>query len=106
MNAPNKLEVPQEVIEFQLNGKTVEAFDGESILNAAKRVGVAIPHLCYMDGLRADGNCRACVVEVKGERVLAPSCCRAATSHGSHHQFRTRRKVAKDGARIAVVGHA
>ena len=80
MNAPNKLEVPQEVIEFQLNGKTVEAFDGESILNAAKRVGVAIPHLCYMDGLRADGNCRACVVEVKGERVLAPSCCRAVTS--------------------------
>ena len=80
MNAPNKLEVPQEVIEFQLNGKTVEAFDGESILNAAKRVGVAIPHLCYMDGLRAVGNCRACMVEVKGERVLAPSCCRAATS--------------------------
>ena len=80
MNAPNKLEVPQEVIQFQLNGNTVEAFDGESILNAAKRAGVAIPHLCYKDGLRADGNCRACVVEVKGERVLAPSCCRAATS--------------------------
>ena len=80
MNAPNKLEVPQEVIEFKLNGNTVEAFDGESILNAAKRAGVAIPHLCYSDGMRADGNCRACVVEVKGERVLAPSCCRAATS--------------------------
>jgi len=80
MNAPLKLEVPQEVIEFKLNGQTVEAFDGESILNAAKRNGVAIPHLCYKEGMRADGNCRACVVEVKGERVLAPSCCRAATS--------------------------
>ena len=80
MNAPNKLEVPQEVIEFKLNGQTVEAFDGESILTAAKRAGVAIPHLCYKEGMRADGNCRACVVEVKGERVLAPSCCRAATS--------------------------
>ncbi|MBL8384443.1 MAG: formate dehydrogenase subunit alpha [Burkholderiales bacterium] len=80
MNAPRKSEVPASVVEFTLNGRTVEAFDGESILAAAKRAGVAIPHLCYKEGYRADGNCRACVVEVKGERVLAPSCCRAATS--------------------------
>jgi formate dehydrogenase major subunit len=79
MNAPLKLEVPASVVAFKLNGREVEAFDGESILNAAKRNGVAIPHLCYKDGYRADGNCRACVVEIKGERVLAPSCCRAAT---------------------------
>jgi formate dehydrogenase major subunit len=38
---------------------------------------VDIPHLCYKDGLRPDGNCRACVVEIAGERTLAPSCCRA-----------------------------
>jgi formate dehydrogenase major subunit len=54
-------------------------FEGESILNAAKRNGVDIPHLCYTKGLRADGNCRACVVEIKGERTLAPSCCRHVT---------------------------
>lgn len=63
-------------IAFDLNGKSVEAYEGETILQAAKREGVEIPHLCYSDGLRADGNCRACVVEVDGERVLAPSCCR------------------------------
>ena len=80
MNAPRRTERPASVVEFNLNGKTVEAFDGETILNAAQRVGVAIPHLCYKAGYRADGNCRACVVEVKGERVLAPACCRAATS--------------------------
>ena len=80
MNAPRTIEVPSSVVEFTLDGKTVEAFDGESILDAAKRVGVAIPHLCYKEGYRADGNCRACVVEIKGERVLAPSCCRAAAS--------------------------
>ena len=40
---------------------------------------MAIPHLCYRDGLSAEGNCRACVVEVAGERTLAPSCCRAVT---------------------------
>ncbi len=36
-----------------------------------------IPHLCYKEGMRPDGNCRACMVEIKGERVLAPSCCRS-----------------------------
>src|SRR5580765_747279 len=65
-----------EVIEFKLNGDTVSAFAGETIIEAAKRHGVDIPHLCYKEGYRPDGNCRACVVEIKGERVLAPSCCR------------------------------
>jgi formate dehydrogenase major subunit len=65
-----------EVIEFKLNGDTVGAFAGETIIQAAKRHGVDIPHLCYKEGYRPDGNCRACVVEIKGERVLAPSCCR------------------------------
>ncbi|MDD3674363.1 formate dehydrogenase subunit alpha [Thauera propionica] len=64
-------------IRFKLDGRPVEAAPGESILLAARRAGVDIPHLCYTDGMRADGNCRACVVEIDGERVLAPSCCRA-----------------------------
>ncbi|GAB1384392.1 hypothetical protein MASR1M50_27130 [Burkholderiales bacterium] len=64
-------------IAFELDGQAVSAFEGESILQAAERHGVAIPRLCFTDGLRADGNCRACVVEVEGERTLAPSCCRA-----------------------------
>jgi formate dehydrogenase major subunit len=46
-------------------------------LQAAQRHGVDIPRLCHADGLRPDGNCRACVVEIEGERVLAASCCRA-----------------------------
>ncbi|HQZ46583.1 MAG TPA: 2Fe-2S iron-sulfur cluster-binding protein, partial [Usitatibacteraceae bacterium] len=64
------------VIDFKLNGETVSAFEGETILQAAARHGVEIPHLCYREGLRPDGNCRACMVEIQGERVLAPSCCR------------------------------
>jgi formate dehydrogenase major subunit len=81
MNAPAKLvEVTPQIIEFTLDGKTVLAYDGETIFKAAKRHGIDIPHLCYKDGMRADGNCRACVVEVKGERVLAPSCCRNAAA--------------------------
>ena len=65
-----------ETIDFKLNGETISAFAGETIIQAAARHGTDIPHLCYKDGYRPDGNCRACVVEIKGERVLAPSCCR------------------------------
>ncbi len=70
MNAPVK------TIPFSLNGDKIEAFEGETIIQAAERSGVEIPHLCHKDGLRPDGNCRACVCEIKGERVLAPSCSR------------------------------
>jgi formate dehydrogenase major subunit len=81
MNAPSKKEelLPQ-TVAFQLDGKTIHAYAGETIFNAAHRHGVAIPHLCYKDGMRPDGNCRACVVEIQGERTLAPSCCRNVTA--------------------------
>jgi len=72
---PKDLETAK-TVEFKLDGVEIQAFEGETILQAAKRQGKEIPHLCYKDGYRPDGNCRACVVEIKGERVLAPSCCR------------------------------
>lgn len=68
-----------ETVAFTLNGKNVEALAGESIIQAADRTGTEIPRLCYTEGMRADGNCRACVVEIDGERALAPSCCRNPT---------------------------
>ena len=80
MNAPVSKELlAPPTVEFKLNDQKVVGFEGESILSAAKRNGVDIPHLCYKEGMRADGNCRACVVEIKGERTLAPSCCRNVT---------------------------
>ena len=63
-------------IRFSLNGREIEADAGETILQTAERHGVEIPKLCYKEGYRADGNCRACMVEIEGERALAPSCCR------------------------------
>lgn len=63
-------------ISFTLDGMTVIAQPRETILQVAQRHDVEIPHLCFADTLRADGNCRACVVEISGERTLAPSCCR------------------------------
>ena len=76
MTAMSKDELAAMPVEFKLNGKDVVGYASETIIQTAKRHGVEIPHLCYKEGLRPDGNCRACVVEVKGERVLAASCCR------------------------------
>ncbi|MBA0085752.1 MAG: molybdopterin-dependent oxidoreductase, partial [Acidobacteria bacterium Pan2503] len=59
-----------------MNGKNVLGRSDESLLQIAERYGIQVPRLCYKDGLRPDGNCRTCMVEIKGERVLAPSCCR------------------------------
>jgi len=65
-------------VSFLLNGNAVEAHPGESIWDVSKRLGETIPHLCHKEtgGYKPDGNCRACMVEIDGERVLAPSCKR------------------------------
>lgn len=68
-------------IKFLLDGREAVATAGETIMDAARRAGVDIPHLCYKEGLDAVGNCRACMVEVEGERTLAASCCRHVTAN-------------------------
>src|SRR6476619_1411534 len=66
------------MIKFELDGEQVEANAGETIWQVAQRQGREIPHLCYSPepDYRPDGNCRACMVEIEGERVLAASCKR------------------------------
>jgi formate dehydrogenase major subunit len=73
-------EVPAGGFELTLDGQTVRATAGMTLWEVAKRSGDAIPHLCLRDapGYRADGNCRACMVEIDGERTLAASCLREA----------------------------
>ena len=65
-------------VKFTLDGKEVTASAGETIWDVAKREGTDIPHLCHSGekGYRSDGNCRACMVEIDGERTLAASCIR------------------------------
>ncbi|WP_292040163.1 formate dehydrogenase subunit alpha [Massilia sp. UBA6681] len=63
-------------VRFALNGREVEALPQETLIEVAAREGVDISRLCYKEGLEAVGNCRSCMVEIDGERVLAPSCCR------------------------------
>src|SRR5271170_7745218 len=63
---------------FLIDDREIEIRDSETIFNAAGRLGIELPHLCYLPkpGYRPDGNCRVCMVEIEGERVLAASCIR------------------------------
>ena len=59
-------------VSFELNGRPVDAFAHETRIEVAAREGIDIPRLCYKEGMQAVGNCRSCMVEIDGERVLAP----------------------------------
>ena len=83
MNAVSRSEAAQlasPTVSFELNGRAVTGRADRTLIEIAKDVGIEIPHLCYKEGLDSVGNCRACVVEIAGERVLAPSCCRTPTA--------------------------
>jgi formate dehydrogenase major subunit len=90
-NEMAQLEAP--IVTFQLNGAEVTGRANETLIQIAKREGIDIPHLCYKEGMETAGNCRACMVEINGERVLAPSCCRTPSA-GMKVQTNSERAVA------------
>jgi formate dehydrogenase major subunit len=102
MNDQTKIRHGEKCVTFILDGREVHAHEGETIWQVARREGVEIPHLCYSPepGYRADGNCRACMVEIEGERVLAASCIRKPTQgmkvNVSNHRAETARKMVFD----------
>ncbi|MGH7161125.1 MAG: 2Fe-2S iron-sulfur cluster-binding protein, partial [Acetobacteraceae bacterium] len=84
-------------IKFLLDGVEVEAQPGETIWQVAHRKGTEIPHLCYSPepGYRPDGNCRACMVEIEGERVLGASCLRKPAPGMKVHTATDRAKFSR-----------
>jgi formate dehydrogenase major subunit len=86
-----------ELIRFTLDGREVEAPQGETIFRTARRYGIKLPHLCYSPkpGYRPDGNCRVCMVEIEGERVLAASCIRTPTQGMTVNTQTERAKTAR-----------
>ena len=85
---------------FELDGHRIEAKPDETIWSAAARAGTRIPHLCHAEepGYRPDGNCRVCMVEIEGDRVLQPACRRVVTEGmvvraGTERAERARRTV-------------
>jgi len=62
------------LVKLKIDGVDIVAYEGETILSAAKRAGIRIPTLCHLDGLSGYGGCRLCIVEIKGSPKLFPSC--------------------------------
>jgi formate dehydrogenase major subunit len=88
-------------ITFVLDGQEVQAEPGMTIWEVAHGRGLVIPHLCHKPtpGYRPDGNCRACMVEIEGERTLAASCIREP----SEGMVVTTNSARAEGARKLVV---
>ncbi|NLI09659.1 MAG: 2Fe-2S iron-sulfur cluster binding domain-containing protein [Elusimicrobia bacterium] len=61
-------------MKITVNGKEIEATEGETLLTALKREGFDIPTLCYLEGMNPSGACRVCVVEIEGQSNLVTSC--------------------------------
>src|SRR5512133_1966536 len=61
-------------VHLKINGMSVEAESGSSILDAAKNAGIRIPTLCYLKGVTDSGACRVCTVEIKNVRSLGAAC--------------------------------
>src|SRR5262249_27389928 len=81
LGGPMSVDAGSKPNTFSIDGREVDIRADETISRAARRLGVKLPHLCYLPkpGYRPDGNCRVCMVEIEGERVLAASCIRTPT---------------------------
>ena len=77
MSAPMML-TPKRMVELEIDGQPVKVFEGETILDACRKLAIDTPTLCYGDTLAPKNACRVCVVEVEGARVLQPACSRKA----------------------------
>lgn len=63
--------------KLEIDGRTIEAAAGSSLLAAAEQAGIPIPHFCHHPALLPEGTCRMCVVEIEGSAKLEPSCVTA-----------------------------
>ncbi|HHY46546.1 MAG TPA: 2Fe-2S iron-sulfur cluster binding domain-containing protein [Firmicutes bacterium] len=62
------------MVSLTIDGQRVAVPEGTTILDAAKKIGIDIPTLCYHPDLEARAVCRVCVVEIEGQKLLQPSC--------------------------------
>ncbi len=82
-----------------IDNVTVEVPQGATVLEAAKKAGIKIPTLCYLEDVQAIGACRVCMVEIEGARTLMASC---VTPAGEGMKVHTNSKKAREGRRTVV----
>ncbi|MDA0238213.1 MAG: 2Fe-2S iron-sulfur cluster-binding protein, partial [Proteobacteria bacterium] len=62
------------MITLEINGKTVEVDHGSTVMDAANKLGIHVPHFCYHKKLSIAANCRMCLVEVEKASKPLPAC--------------------------------
>ncbi len=62
------------MVNITINNRKISAYEGETIMEAARRNNINIPSLCWLEGIHRVGSCRICVVEVEGAKTLQASC--------------------------------
>ncbi len=86
-------------IRLNIDGREVQAEEGTTIFEAARKAGISIPHLCYRHDLTPTTSCRLCVVEVEGARTLVASC---ALPVAPKMVVRTDTKRVRDARKLVV----
>ena len=88
---------PRRLVELTLDGENIRAFEGSTILDACRQLGIPTPTLCYAETLTPVNVCRVCVVEVEGSRTLVPACSRKVEPgmvvHTDSERVRTSRRL-------------
>ncbi|MHB1223601.1 MAG: NADH-quinone oxidoreductase subunit G [Gemmatimonadaceae bacterium] len=93
-------------VTITVEGRPVSVPAGSSILEAAKRAGVLIPHYCYHPTLPVAGNCRMCLVEVEKMPKLAPACATAVSEGQVIHVHTEKAREARKGVlELLLINH-
>lgn len=87
------------MINVTVNNIKIEAEEGTTILDAAKKASIKIPTLCYLENVQEPGSCRMCVVEIEGVRTLQPSCI---THVSEGMKIHTNTKEVRDARKIIL----
>ncbi|MGN0733872.1 MAG: NADH-dependent [FeFe] hydrogenase, group A6 [Emergencia sp.] len=85
------------MVKLTINGQEICVKEGTTIMEAAKKVGIDIPHLCYLKEINEIGACRVCVVEIEGMNTMATACNTVCEEgmviHTNSPKVRKRRKT-------------
>ena len=94
------------MVNIKINGTDIAVQNGSTILQAAARAGIPIPHLCYLRDINEIGACRICVVEVEGTERLVPACNTRVVEGMSIHTNTPRvREARKTNLRLILSQH-
>jgi NADH-quinone oxidoreductase subunit G len=93
-------------INLTIEGRPVAVAEGTSLLEAARTVGVLVPHYCYHPGLPVAGVCRMCLVEVEKAPKLAPACATSVAEGQVVHVHSDKAREARKGVlEMLLINH-